>query len=164
MRASSPPATRSGCAGGPALPTGHRRGGDADVDLGADRLLDRLGEDPADEVVVALGQRDGDLPAGSAVELRGSPGPWPDPAGESAELHVEKTLVGEPLEVELRRVGRYVDRSGRLLAAHRVGLPRHEQVEPAADRVGERGDAGGVLGEVVAGVGRWQGTCKGYDS
>ena len=94
---------------------------------------------PAGQVVLPVGQRHGHLALGAPVQLGGPPRAGPAPPGQPAELDLEQALVDQPVQVELRRVPGDADARGRLVAAHRLGLADHEQVEVAAHRLGERG-------------------------
>jgi hypothetical protein len=110
------------------------------------------GQDVADQVVAPGGQRDGPLSVGAAVELRGPTGSRAAAAGEPTELDVEEPVLDEALEVELGRVHGHADPCGGLFPSHGVLLRDDELVELAADRLGERGDAGCLIGKVHDGA------------
>ena len=86
---------------------------------------------------------------GPPVQLGGSPGPWPLPAGEPLELGVQQPLFDQFVQVEFRRVPRHGDAFGRPVPADRFGLGGHEQIQLTADRVGQGGQTCHPIGEIL---------------
>ena len=112
------------------------------------RGLGCVGEHVAEQVVVPLGERNGEVAPGTAVQLRGPTRAGPGTAGEPAELHLEEPVGDHPVEVELRGVHRDPDRLRcRLPTDGRVAVD-DVAVEPATQRIGQGGDPDDV-GELV---------------
>ena len=111
----------------------------------------RGGQQVAGQVVAALGQGDRDAQSARRYSFDGPPGARPGAAGAPLEDDLEQPVVDEPVEVE--GGGRARD-CGAAAASSRLtgrGLPDDVVVEPAAGRLGQRGDRGHLGSAVVHG-------------
>ena len=86
-------------------------------------------------------QGDRELLGRASIELGWTAGSRAGATGAPLELHVEQTVLGQPVEVELRSVHGDADRLSSLLAPHRPAAGDDEVVEGAPHRLGERADA-----------------------
>jgi hypothetical protein len=108
-----------------------------------------LGEERCHDVVVALGDAEGDLLRGAAIELGGPAGPGAASPRRTAVLDLEQTQLGQLVEVESRHRPGHAHRSRCRLPADRGPLGSHVQVQPAPQGLGQGGQGGKFVISVV---------------
>lgn len=95
------------------------------------RVLDRGREQHADQLVLALWNREVDVPCGAAVQLCCSTGARAAATRQTLKADVQQPSVGEFVEVE-RDIGAWqAERLGSLIAADGVRLPDDIVVQTA---------------------------------
>ena len=122
-----------------------------DGGAGAGGFVDRGGEQPGGEVVLAGREAHRQLALGSPVQLRRPPGAGPLTAGQPAVLGGQQPVGDEPVEVERgNRPGTPIAAAASsLLTAHRRG--DDEAVQGPSLRFRQRRHAGDPLLEIVVG-------------
>lgn len=101
------------------------------------------------QVVVPLGQRDRELAGGAPVQLRRTARAGAAASGRAPELGLDQPLVGQLVQVELRRVSGHVGTRGGLVPAHRLGLRYDVEIQRPPGRLGQRADAAYLGAEAV---------------
>jgi hypothetical protein len=114
------------------------------------RLRDGLDQEPAGEVVAALGQADVEVGAASPVDLGGTARARATPPRGPAVAGLQQAAVDQPVEVELGRVLGDPDGGGGLLARHRLGLGGDEAVQGPPHGLPEGRDLVEARVEVIA--------------
>lgn len=120
------------------------------VQDGTDRLaggfgfLHGLGEEPSGQLVVPLGQADGDLLGGALVELGRPARSWTGAAAAPFVDDVEERLVRQAVQMERRGLTCETEGGGGFVAADRLRLAHDVPVQPHPGRLVQCGDRGNV--------------------